>query len=137
MTLSAAPRPSPAQIAELRRIIAEPTQAVYTDPVLEGYAARHPRKDSEGRKPTDPAWTPTWDLYRAGKAIWLEKAAAVASAYDFNGGAGGSFSRSQLHAQYTAQAQACGRQSAARSVETSDDLGSAPSYKLGYPSNYD
>lgn len=76
-----------AQINKLRRLTAEPsTSEVYTNTVLEGVL-----DEFDG------------DLYAAAAEIWDEKAAAVSGNYDFEAD-GGKFSRSQMAAQYMANA---------------------------------
>ena len=96
-----------AQVAELRRMIAEPTTTTYTDDTLAGYIERYPLIDEQGEKPytlssaSPPAqvvntdWIPTYDLHAAAADVWTEKAAGVACKFDFDGK-----SASQLHAQY-------------------------------------
>jgi len=76
-----------AQINKLRRLTAEPsTSEVYTNTVLEEVL-----DEFDG------------DLYAAAAEIWDEKAAAVSGNYDFEAD-GGKFSRSQMAAQYTENA---------------------------------
>lgn len=91
-------------IQRLRRMVAEPDDSTYTDTDLQGYVSRYPLLDADGLDPLDEDWVPTYDLHAAAADVWEEKAAAVAA--DFNFAADGArFDRSQIHAQYQAQAQ--------------------------------
>lgn len=103
-----------AQIAELRRMVGEPTIATYSDVLLTSYIERYPHLDEQGEEPytlsgaTPPtqevneSWIPTYDLNAAAADIWQEKAAAVASKFDFAAD-GGNYSMSQMHGNYMAQ----------------------------------
>jgi len=100
------------QIARLRRMVAEPTTATYTDDDLAAYIAAHPLMDANGRKqyvvqalgttvpPTaDPLWVPTYDLNAAAAEVWGEKAAALAANFDVNAdGASMALSQKYAHA---------------------------------------
>ncbi len=105
------------QIAQLRRMVAEPTQATYSDAALAAYIERYPRLDERGQEPytwntaTQPptqeaneGWIPTYDLCAAAGDIWEEKAGALAAAFDFQAD-GGSYRRSQAYQQAMAQAR--------------------------------
>lgn len=91
------------QIAQLRRMINEPQPAPYSDAILARYADRYPVLDLAGLWPDDINWTPTYDLHAAAADIWTEKAAVVASAYDFSAD-GGSYSRNQQYLSFAQQA---------------------------------
>ncbi len=113
---------SAADITRLRRMVAEPTTTNgYTDTVLSEAIARYPVVDAAGESPTDEdgnansEWTPTYDLNSAAAEVWMEKAAALASAYDFTAD-GGSFSRSQMIKQAQGMAAYYRARRAARSV---------------------
>ena len=106
-----------AQIAELRRMCAEPTTTTYSDVALAAYIERYPLTDARGQEPytwdvstmppsqlDNEAWVPTYDLHAAAADVWNEKAAALAHLYDFSAD-GGSYSRSQGVAQAQAQAR--------------------------------
>jgi len=92
-----------AQIAQVRRMVAEPTSATYSDTLISDAILRYPVPDSAGVYPTDldgiaeSAWVETYDLNAAAAEIWTEKAAALASGYDFAAD-GGDFKRSQAMA---------------------------------------
>lgn len=85
-----------AKIAQLRRMIAEPTEAVYTDELLESIITDYALPDSYGEDPTirswvegqlieteNENWSGRFDLNAAAAQIWSEKAAAVAERFDF------------------------------------------------------
>ena len=106
-----------AQIAELRRMCAEPTTTTYSDVALAAYIERYPLTDARGQEPftwdvstvppshvDNTAWVQTYDLHAAAADVWNEKAAALAHLYDFSAD-GGSYSRSQGVAQAQAQAR--------------------------------
>lgn len=104
------------QVSRLRRMVAESTTATYTDADLRGYIERYPLVDGLGNEPTEPSetypvtlienddWTATYDLNAAAADVWSEKAAGLASEFDFQAG-GQSFQRSQAYAAYMRQAQ--------------------------------
>jgi hypothetical protein len=101
-----------AQIAEVRRMIAEPTTTTYTDVLIQGFIERYPLVDDLGQEPyyysggTPPektvneSWVPTYDLCAAAADIWGEKAAALAGDYAFSAD-GATFNRNQAFEQYT------------------------------------
>jgi hypothetical protein len=105
-----------AQIAELRRYVAEPGDSNgYTNAVLTAIIERYPLLDDRGQEaytwntattpPSQTAntgWIPTYDLYAAAADCWQEKAAAVVAQYDFSAD-GASYQRSQTHAAMMAQ----------------------------------
>ena len=105
-----------AQIAQLRRMVAEPTITTYSDALLTTYIEAYPHLDEQGELPytlssdTPPTqevnddWIPTYDLHAAAGDIWEEKAAAIANLYDFSAD-GGNYSRSGQYEQYMAQAR--------------------------------
>ena len=106
-----------AQIAELRRMCAEPTTTTYSDVALAAYIERYPLTDARGQEPftwdvstvppsrlDNEAWVQTYDLHAAAADVWNEKAAALAHLYDFSAD-GGSYTRSQRVAQAQAQAR--------------------------------
>lgn len=99
-----------AQIAQLRRMVAEPTITTYSDALITEYIERYPHMDEWQELPLDdygdanPNWTPTYDLNAAAGDIWEEKASAVSHKYDFSAD-GGSFSASKQYDQYMKQAR--------------------------------
>jgi hypothetical protein len=105
-----------AMIAELRRMVAEPTADIYSDTLIQGFIERYPMLDDAGEEPyvwsdADPPirsdnadWTPTYNLNLAAADIWEEKAAAVAAQYDFRAGQS-SYTQSQLQTQYLQMAE--------------------------------
>lgn len=100
-----------AQIAELRRLVNEPTSATYTDLLLGDYIERYPVIDARGEEPytydlttappsldPNPNWMPSYDMNSAAADIWDEKAAKLAEDFDFRS-EGREFSRSQAYEQ--------------------------------------
>lgn len=97
------------QIARLRRMIAEPTDATYSDAELRGYIEAYPLLDERGEEPytydvaAEPPtredndnWIATYDLNAAAADVWEEKASALAGQFDFSNDAG-RFDRSQAY----------------------------------------
>lgn len=99
-----------AQIAQLRRMVAEPTTTTYSDALLTSYIEKYPHMDEWDEDPLDdygeanPNWTPTYDLNAAAGDIWEEKASAVSHKYDFSAD-GGNYSASNQYEQYMKQAR--------------------------------
>lgn len=104
-------------ISKLRRMIAEPTTAAYSDADLVEILASHPVMDERGEQPftwdfstTPPGkeendqWIPTYDFHLSAAEIWEEKAAAVADEHDFSAD-GADFSRSQVYQNYIKNAR--------------------------------
>ena len=92
-----------AEIARVRRMVAEPTTATYSDTLIAEIIVRYPVPDAAGVYPVDEdgvaesAWVATYDLNAAAAELWVEKSAALASGYDFSAD-GGTFNRSQAMA---------------------------------------
>lgn len=94
-----------AQVAQLRRMTAEMTDATYTDADLATYLEAYPTIDADGNAPDDDDWDATaLDLHSAAAAIWEEKAAAVGGNFDFTADSA-TFNRSQVFAHYMKQAR--------------------------------
>lgn len=85
------------QIAQVRRMVAEPTDAVYSDAQIQSMIESHSLMDVNGIMPyilqsvttnpintPNPLWIPTYDLNFAAADIWQEKAGAAAGDYDFS-----------------------------------------------------
>lgn len=98
-----------AQVSQLRRMVAESTEATYTDEALAAVIERYPLLDAHGlaaytwdyttTPPTQDEnedWIPTYDLHAAAAEVWQEKAALLAGNFDFSAD-GASFSRSQAY----------------------------------------
>lgn len=99
-----------AQIAQIRRMTAEPTTTTYSDTLIQGFIEAHPLMDELGTEPyywttsgsaaptqtANSDWYPTYDLNAAAADVWEEKAAAVAALYDFSAD-GGKYSRDQAY----------------------------------------
>lgn len=99
-----------ADIARLRRMVAEPGTATYTDALLVNMVSGYPLPDATGEWPltvdgsVNTDWTPTYDLAAAAASVWGEKAAALAGAFDFTAD-GATFHKSQAVEQYERQAR--------------------------------
>lgn len=84
------------QIAEVRRKVAESTEAIYNDALITKYIEKYPLPDSAGVFPENGDWAgESYDLNRAAADIWDEKANALTEMIDFQADGGG-FTRSQL-----------------------------------------
>lgn len=105
-----------AQIATLRRMVAEPTTTTYSDALLTTFIETYPHMDEQGEEPyslssaqppaqvANPNWIPTYDLNAAAGDVWQEKASGWADKYDFAAD-GGNYSRSQGYEQAMKQAR--------------------------------
>lgn len=116
-----------AQIAQLRRMVAEPATTTYSDALLTSLIESYPTLDENGESPRihaadsarpvtytaymDPLdlianqdWIATYDLNAAAAQIWEEKAAVPAADFDFTAD-GGNYSRSQVYEQAMKQAR--------------------------------
>lgn len=105
-----------AQIAQVRRMVNEPTVATYTDATITTYIETYPLVDENSESPrvpsatipetmmVNPDWMATYDLHAAAADIWEEKAAVVSVDYDF-GADGANLSRSQVYEQMMGQAR--------------------------------
>lgn len=116
-----------AQIAQIRRMTAEPLTTTYSDALLTTIIESFPTLDENGEAPrihaVDSArtvtytaymdvtdlvanqdWIPTYDLNAAASAIWEEKAAGAAADFDFHAD-GGVYTRSQVYEQMMKQAR--------------------------------
>ena len=75
-----------AQVYELRRLVAEPTDARgWTNSRLSAVIEGYPLPDGDGRRPTDTAWSATYDLNAAAADIWDQKASSLAENHDTAG----------------------------------------------------
>ena len=96
-----------AQIAQVRRMAGiAVSDATYTDTVLDGYITTYPLIDERGEPPytwdtsTPPAqdhnedWIHTYDLHAAAADVLEERAATLATEFDFSAD-GANYSRSQ------------------------------------------
>jgi len=106
-----------AQIAQVRRMVNEPTDDTYDDDAISVYIEASASIDERGEIPytwdtsTEPPtkdeneiWIPTYDLHAAAADIWTEKAAVVAVDFDFQAD-GGNYTRSQVYQAYERQAR--------------------------------
>ena len=106
-----------AQIATIRRMVAEPLTTTYSDTLIQAFIETYPLMDSNGEDPyeldtstTPPSyddnanWIPTYDLNAAAADIMDEKAASVAVLFDFSAD-GGDYKRTGQFEQYSKQAR--------------------------------
>jgi hypothetical protein len=139
--------PTAAQIAELRRMINEPTAATYTDDMLTGFIERYPMVDELGVSPyywtpttTVPTqtanidWIPTYDLNSAAADVWDEKAAALSVKYDFSAD-GGNYSVSKAFEQADRMARRYRSRRSMKTVKLSSVAEELTSEKPGYIGN--
>lgn len=100
---------SAANIADLRRMVAEPTATTYIDLVLTEIIEKYPMLDELGEEPyyfegaipvrtVNDEWIPTYNLNLAAAEVWEQKAASLAGKFDFSAD-GGNYSRSQAFQQ--------------------------------------
>jgi hypothetical protein len=88
-----------AMIADLRRMVAEPTTTTYSDAQLTTFIELYPMLDTDGLTPDESDWDATYNLNLAAADVWQEKAAAVAANADFTAW-GSAFRQSQVFTQY-------------------------------------
>lgn len=104
------------EIAELRRMVAEPTTTTYSDAILAGIIEKYMVMDQNGvdalyvnYATTPPSfalettWMPTYDLNAAAADVWEEKASKLTDKFDFSAD-GGNYSQSQAFANASKQA---------------------------------
>lgn len=101
----ATPTPTTDMIARLRRMTAEPiTCDTYTQAEMQAVIERYPVLDTNGTEPDDYGWLGAWDINQAAADVWEEKAAVVATNFDFAAD-GGDYKRSQVYAQMLSMAR--------------------------------
>ena len=95
-------------------MIGEVDSTTYENDDLADYIEAHPLEDARGEGPLiesettpgtleeNPDWTATYDLNAAAADLWEEKAASLASNFDFSAD-GGSYKRSQAYEQFMKQ----------------------------------
>lgn len=97
-------------IARLRRMVAEPGTATYTDTLLVTAISNYPLPDVTGEWPllttgsANTDWTATYDLAAAAADVWDEKTNVFVDAFDFTAD-GATFHKSQVYAQYAKEAR--------------------------------
>lgn len=92
-------------VARLRRMVAEPTTAVYSnEALLDEYIKQYPVPDASKNKPTEADWVPTYDLHAAAADIWEEKAAAIAHRFSYAAD-GGNYQEDQRYQHCLSQAK--------------------------------
>ena len=96
---------SAGDVARLRRMVAEPTTATYSDATLEDIIERYPVADAAGVFPDEEGWAANaYDLNAAAAEVWAEKAAALAANFGFTAD-GATFHREQAHSHALKQAR--------------------------------
>ena len=125
-----------AQIATVRRMVAEPTTTTYSDALITTFIEAYACIDARGEMPftwstttppaqvVNPSWVATYDLNGAASDIWQEKAGALAANYDFVAD-GGNYSRSQAYEMAMKQVRfyrARRRASTSTMVKSPDEL---------------
>jgi hypothetical protein len=128
-----------AQIAQIRRMVAEPLTTTYSDALITTIIEMYPALDENGESARIPAidsddtvtytadmdpldlvanedWIPTYDLNAAASQIWEEKAAVPAADFDFSAD-GGNYSRSQVYEQCMKQARRYGAKRKAGTIQ--------------------
>ena len=80
--------------ARLKRMTDATSDPVLTTDDLADCLAMSKLVDANGLAPSDPSWTPTWDLNRGAAEGWRRKAGKLAMQFDFDAD-GQSFRRSQ------------------------------------------
>src|SRR4030067_87618 len=132
---------SAANIADVRRMVAEPISTNYTDNDIRMIIEKYPCLDELGEEPyyftgTIPVktvneyWIPTYDLNRAAAEIWDNKAALLAGKFDFSAD-GGNYSRSQAYQQALGMAKyyrGRGKVSTIKQIKTPDEVGSSSAW---------
>jgi hypothetical protein len=88
------------------------------DATVDALLARARRPDGDCRVPSDPDWTPTYDLNAAAAEGWEMKAGMAAGDYDF-AASGQRFDRSQVSAQCLKMAEVYSARSGGGSVAVS------------------
>lgn len=92
-------QPAPIDVrARLERMLRPDLDPTLTDAEVDDLLAGAKRTDADGLAPSDPAWTPTYDLDQAAADGWEAKAGKAATGFDF-GEDGQRFNRSQLFDQ--------------------------------------
>jgi hypothetical protein len=69
--------------ARLQRMIAATEEPILATTDIDDLVAQAKRPDSAGLAPSDPSWTPTWNLDSAAAEGWLWKAGKASPNYSF------------------------------------------------------
>lgn len=99
-----------ADIARLRRMVAEPGTATYSDSALVTTISSYPLPDISGEWPlltsgsANTDWTATYDLAAAAADVWEEKAGAIAGNFNFTAD-GATFNKLEVTKTYERQAR--------------------------------
>lgn len=118
-----------AMVAAVRRMVAEPTAATYSDSTLEDLIEAQPLTDENGAEAytdvymagtvttrvANTSWIPTYDLNAVASAIWAEKANLLAGNFDFSAD-GANYSRAQAFEQHMKQSRYYGSRRSPRGI---------------------
>lgn len=111
---------TPQMIRALRRMVADPEEATFTDAELASVLEGHPLVDSAGRTPAHSQWLPSYDLNGAAAELWEARAGLLAGNFDFTAD-GATYNRRQAYENAVAQARRYRSRAAARSVALLSD----------------
>jgi len=81
-------------LARLKRMTDADSEPALTEGDLADCLAMSKLVDADGLAPSDPSWTPTWDLNRGAAEGWRRKAGKLATRFNFSTD-GQTFYRSQ------------------------------------------
>ena len=123
------------QLAELRRMVNEPSVTTYSDALLTLIVESYPMIDELGTNPyyyqkvgstpvrvDNTDWIPTYDLNAAAAQIWREKASTVAGRFDFTAD-GGTYTQSQEYVHADAMSRFFLARSSSRTIhQTATDV---------------
>lgn len=90
--------------ARLSIMVAATSRPTITPEELDLLMDAHRIPDDDGRLPSDPGWTPTWDLNRAAAEGWRWKAGRVAGDFNFSAD-DASYSKGDVMARCESQAR--------------------------------
>jgi hypothetical protein len=129
-----------AQIAQVRRMVNEPTTTTYSDVAIATYIEAYALTDENGEAPrvpsttlpgvmmVNPDWTPVYDLHAAAADILDEKAATVSVDYDFTAD-GATLNRGQVYEHLMAQARYHRSRRSPRTITQVPDLSRERTYE--------
>lgn len=72
-------------LTRLKLMCASGTDPTLDDPTMDALLVACERTDSTGKQPSDPNWTPTYDLYWGASEAWAWKAGACSDRYKIVG----------------------------------------------------
>lgn len=101
----------------LERKVAHDIEPILSAADVDDLLEQSKRPDAAGLSPSDPDWTPTFDVDAGAALGWEVKAGRASAAFDF-GEDGQRFNRSQMHEQCMAMAVHYRRGSASAPVRS-------------------